>query len=123
MVLPICHALLGTSLGRNELLEGCPWTPDQLQMIGVFSGDDTSETARITPIISPLQLLLWAENVTSRTDFLGLHPLANALTDVLSIKAPFTWVKFESFHAGMNECACVLVIEHALPVLFSLLTS
>jgi hypothetical protein len=119
MLIPICHALLGTSLGRDDRLEGCLWTPDQLQMNGVFIGDATSEKRKITPIISPLQLLLWAEQVISRMDFLELHPLANALTVVLSIEAPFTWVKFESFHAGVNDCACVLVIDHALSFMFS----
>ncbi len=103
MLLPVCHALLGTSLDRDERLQNCAWTPDQLQMNGVFIGDATSKKGNITPIISPLQLLLWSERLIARSDFSELHPLANALVDVFSIKAPFTWSKFESFHAGMQR--------------------
>lgn len=106
MTIPVCHALLGNQIGRKLELPGCPMTPDELQMNGIFIGDATCEQGVISPIMSPLQVFEWASRIVKDSSCPELHPLARTLKDVLSIELPFSGTEFERFHAGMDVCGC-----------------
>jgi hypothetical protein len=119
MVMPVCHALLGSSIGRSKMLKNCPMKPDQLQMHGVFIGDATSKRGQITPIMSPFQVLLWARKLLKESVSSELNLLATKLVEVLSIQPPISGTDFERFHAGM--CVFISHFRVMLPYFLSIL--
>lgn len=100
LVMPVCHALLGSTLGRSKKLKNCPKTLDQLQMHGVFIGDATSKRGKITPIMSPFQVRLWADTILEENIDSELNLLATKLIEVLTLQPPISGTDFERFHAG-----------------------
>ncbi len=113
MIVPVCFALLGQSLCRDEPLQGCTMTPDELQVQGIFIGDAKSLPGHITPIMSHFQVLIWAEAARDRPwQSPELYLLANTLVEILSLKHPFSGSKFETFHAGMCLLVCFRARMH-----------
>jgi hypothetical protein len=101
MMYPVCHAVLGNELGRGEKIPGCSLTPDELRVNGVFIDNVITAGGLISPVMAPLQVLIWAEEFRANSEHPEQLALAGLLIEMFSIKSPFSCMKFEQFHAGV----------------------
>jgi hypothetical protein len=80
------------------------WTYDYLLSQGVFIADAGKSLNDITPVMSPLQLVKWADSM-QRISFLELTPqmklFLKSIKQAFSASSVHNWENFEEFHHGM----------------------
>jgi hypothetical protein len=109
LVKAVCHALLAKSVNRelcavpeNFLgLESPGLTYDELLARGIFIGNAATKRDFITPVMSPLQLVAWADQCLS-DGVLNERMLsfAKIVSRAFGSESSYNWETFELFNHG-----------------------
>jgi hypothetical protein len=99
----VSAALLGQPVIRDATPAGCELTYDDLQKNGIYISSEASSTDErmFAPVMSPFQLLSWAQRITTAGDPNGpAFQVAEVLLRVMRRDPPDNGVAFESFLCG-----------------------
>ena len=103
----VCNALLGRSVERGQIVS-TDRTYDKLQECGFIVEDGGAAGGRITPIISALHLLIWAQNMhishASLAQDSQLKLFLDAILRMFTVRSSHDWSEYERFHSGAFAC-------------------
>jgi hypothetical protein len=107
----VCAALLGFTINREAKIstvaidQHSDWTYENLQSHGVFIDDAGDTEGNIIPVMSPLQLVYWAnkqDGLPENKDDQLKKCFFKQIMRTLSSETFYNWQTFERFHSGSH---------------------